>query len=100
VVAALYPSTTAGCTDGHCEFDGPLGRDRRIALTHDISARMTSDTWASKTRPQCRFRRFAGVGGVDFDGGEGGSTGGGDEAVTADPFAFDQSASRLVGVPR
>lgn len=27
---------------------GSLGRDGRIALTHDISARMTSDTWASK----------------------------------------------------
>lgn len=27
---------------------GSLARDGRIALTHDISARMTSDTWASK----------------------------------------------------
>ena len=27
---------------------GQVGRDGRIALTHDISARMTSDTWATK----------------------------------------------------
>ncbi|MDV3124683.1 terminase family protein [Mycobacterium sp. 21AC1] len=27
---------------------GQVGRDGRIALTHDVSARMTSDTWASK----------------------------------------------------
>ncbi|MCP9276930.1 hypothetical protein [Mycolicibacterium arenosum] len=27
---------------------GQVGRDGRIALTHDVSARMTSDTWATK----------------------------------------------------